>query len=157
MLLSTRLKLLVTVWFVSEVLVFIGVAELIGFGWALLASFTTTIIGFSLLKRAGAAAMMRLRGAFQGRHDGGLEDVLDGTMATVAAVALILPGFLSDIVGLMLAVPAIRGHAARWVRAGGLGIRVEAKADRAGPQTIDLERGEWTRTRPSKENGGLLR
>ncbi len=36
------------------------------------------------------------------------EAVLDGTLAGLGAVLLILPGFVSDLVGLALAAPSIR-------------------------------------------------
>ncbi len=156
-LLSTRLKLLVTIWIVAEVLVFVGVAELVGLGWTLLAGLASTLLGAWLLKRTGAAAMMRLRGALQGRHDGRPDDVLDGTMAAFAAAALILPGFLSDAVGLTLAIPVVRTRAARWVRGGGLGIRFKEGGARSGPRTIDLDKDEWNRTRSPSEGGELLR
>ena len=156
-LLSTRLKLLATLWIVAEVLAFVGVTRLVGLGWALLAGLATTLLGASMLKRAGAAAMVRLRGVLQGRHDGRPQDALDGTLATVAAAALILPGFLSDTLGLTLAIPVVRGRVARWVRGGGLGIRFAQTAGRPGPQTIDLDRDEWTHTRSRSEGGELLR
>lgn len=156
-LLSTRLKLLVTIWIVAEVLVYIGVAELIGLGWSLLAGLASTLLGAWLLKRTGAAAMLRLRGALQGRHDGRPDDVLDSTMAAFAAAALILPGFLSDAIGATLAIPAVRTRAARLVRGSRVGIRVKEGGGRSGPRTIDLDQDEWARTRPSGEGGELLR
>ena len=155
-LLSSRLRLLATIWAVAEGLVLIGVAHLIGRGWALLAGLATTLLGASLLKRAGAAAILQVRSALGGRHDGQPGDALDGTLAAVAAAALILPGFLSDAVGLALAIPAVRHRVARWIRDGGLGVRFEASRARSGPQVIDLDRGEWSRTRPSGK-GELLR
>lgn len=156
-LLSTRLRVLATIWIVAEVLVFIGVAHAIGLGWALLAGLATTLLGASLLKRAGAAAMIQLRGALRGRNHGVPRDALDGTLAAVAAAMLMLPGFLSGAVGLVLAVPFVRRRAAGWVRGGGLGIRFETSRGRSGPQIIDLERDDWSRTRPSGESGELLR
>ena len=156
MLISTRLKLLLTIWVVMEVLAFVGLVSLIGVGWTLLAGIATTLLGASILKRAGTAAMLRLRGVLQGRHDGRVDDVLDGTLAALSAAALILPGFLSDAFGLALAVPALRGLASRWVRRGGLGLRFETSGGRSGPPTIDLGRDEWTRTRPSRDRGELL-
>ena len=155
-LLSARLRLVAMIWIVLEVLVFLGVVRLIGLGWALLAGLAATLFGMSLLKRTGAAAMLRLRGVLQGRHDGRPQDALEGTLAAVAAMALMLPGFISDFAGLALAVPAVRSRVARWVRAGGLGVRFDAGRS-AGPQTIDLDRDEWTRTRPTGDGGGLLR
>lgn len=156
-LLSTRLKLLATLWIVAEVLAFVGVAHLVGLGWALLAGLATTLVGVFMLKRVGAAAMMRLRGALRDRGDGRPQDALDGTLAALAAVALILPGFLSDTLGLMLAIPVVRGRVAHWVRSGGIGPRFAGTAGRSGPQTIDLERDEWTHTRPRGDGGELLR
>lgn len=155
-LLSTRLRLLATIWLVAEVLVFLAVVQLIGLGWALLVGLATTLVGASLLRRVGASAMMRLRASLGGRH-GQPQDALEGTLAAMSAAALMLPGFMSDGIGLALAVPAVRSRAARWVRDGGLGIRFEAENSRSGPQVIDLDRDEWTRTRPSGEGGELLR
>ena len=155
-LLSTRLKLLAMIWLVAEALVFLAVVKLIGFGWALLAGLATTLIGASLLKRVGASAMMRLRGSLGGRHHQP-QDALEGTLAAVSAAALMLPGFISDGLGLVLAVPAVRSRVARWVRDGGLGIRFEAGSGSSGTQVIDLDRDEWTRTRPSGEGGEMLR
>lgn len=156
MLLSTRIKMLLALWFAAEILVFVGIVHLVGLGLALLAGLATTLLGASMLKRAGAAAMIRLRGVVQGRHDGRLEDVLDGALTTLAAVALILPGFLSDAVGVALAIPVVRGRASRWVRSGGLGLRFESGAG-TGPRTIDLERDQWSRTRPPRDGGELVR
>ncbi len=156
-LLSPRLKWLATIWTVVEVLVFLLVVHLVGLGWTLLAGIATTLMGASLLRRAGAAAMMRLRGTLQGRRDGAPHDALEGTLVAVAAAALILPGFLSDAFGLALAVPVVRARAAGWIRAGGLGVRFEKGHGRTGPQVIDLDRDEWSRTRPPSEGGELLR
>ena len=157
MLLSTRLKLLITVWIVCEVLVFVGAAHLVGIGWVLIVGVATTLFGASLLKRAGAAALTRLREPLQERHDGRHDGVLDGTLKALAAAALILPGFLSDAVGLALSIRAVRARATRWVRGGGLGVRFKDSDDRPGPRTIELGRDEWTHARPRDEGDELPR
>ena len=96
---SPRLKLVLAAWLVGETIAFLVIVHLIGYAGAVLAGLLTSVLGFSMLKRAGASAMAKLRAGLgrSGRPGGPL---LDDTLATIGAIAMLLPGFLSDIVGL---------------------------------------------------------
>ena len=146
--LSTRIKVALTLWFAGEAIVFVLVTQLIGFPEALLLAFITSLFGWTLLKRAGASAMIKLRASLDGRVAAtDSPRFLDDTLATFGALALLMPGFLSDLVGLVLAVPAARDRVSLWIGKGGLaGLRTDRpRADR-GPSTIDLDPQDWERS-----------
>jgi UPF0716 protein FxsA len=71
------------------------------------------------------------------------EAVLDGTLAGLGALLLILPGFVSDVVGLALAAPSVRFWVTERLKLG--------KFDRLGngrpaaPRAIELTPREWSR------------
>lgn len=146
--LSTRIKLAVALWLAAEALAFYLVAELVGYPEALLIAFVTSLFGWTLLKRVGAAAAVKLRAFVNGRRlvEGESHRFADETLASLGALALLLPGFLSDAVGLVLAVPAARHRLAGWLGAGTrspLGPPGRDGHKSPAPQTIDLEPGEW--------------
>ena len=156
-LLSSRLKLILLAWMIAETLVFVAVVETIGIGGALLAGLLTSFLGAFLLKRMGRAAMERLRGTVSGRAEmpGG---VLDGTLQALAAAALLVPGFLSDVVGLALYVPPVRAAAVRRLQGGTRRGRFGDSDDphrgrkrepgRHEPGAIDLSPEEWSSAGP---------
>ena len=131
----------------AEVVTFVAVVEAIGVGPALLLGLGSTLLGLSRLRRIGAGTIGRLRAMAEGR--GGREDAfIDGALGTVGAILLLLPGFLTDLVGLALLAPSCR----EWVMArSGLGLRPPqgSPADRvrrsSGPQIIDLQSEDWSR------------
>ena len=153
--LSSQIKVVLALWCLGELIAFAVVAKVVGVAGAILIGLATSLVGFSLLKRAGASAMLKLRAALEGRGPSLSEDaaseVLDGTLAAAGALALILPGFLSDIVGLTLVLPALRGQLARWIGRGGLaGLRPGGRKAHRGPAAIDLDPEEWRSSDPAR-------
>ena len=74
------------------------------------------VVGATLARRQGFAAMQRVQGAMAtGRELGA--SVVEGLMVLVAAVLMITPGFVTDGVGLLLLVPPVRRLAARAAQA----------------------------------------
>ncbi len=163
-------KTALLLWFAAEVLVFALAVHLVGLGWAMLAEVASTALGFILLKRTGAAAMLKLRAAFQGRRAPGRDprrdmgrdagnsgdaDIVDGALSVLGALALVLPGFLSDLFGLALLVRAVRTRLAASLGGGRLrglgrgGIRFTVRRGGAAEggirraDTIDLPPDEW--------------
>lgn len=123
-------------------------AELVGYPEALLIAFITSLFGWTLLKRVGAAAAVKLRAFVNGRRvvEGEPHRFADETLASLGALALLLPGFLSDAVGLVLAVPAARNRLAGWLGSSTRPPFQQSGRDgenRPAPPTIDLEPGEW--------------
>lgn len=146
---TSPIKLALLLWLVLEVLAFSLVAQAVGVPRAILLGVMSSLLGLILLRRAGTSALMKLRANVSGRllNEGDKGHFLDEILATVGALALLLPGFLSDIVGLALAVPILRDRAAGWIRSKGFFKGLSAGgAPRQGPATIDLSPEEWRRS-----------
>lgn len=154
-----NLGTLVALACLAEVLAFVAVVDWIGFGPALLLGFGATLLGVARLRRVGMSALSRLRDVAEGRAS--REDAfIDGALSALGAILLVLPGFLTDAVGLALLAPSGRD----WVRrrigvAGALRFagrpeamrRPEGSRRSDGPATIDLDAGDWSpldRARP---------
>lgn len=145
--LSSSIKVLLVLWCLGEVLAFAIVAKFLGVSGAIFLGVATGLVGFVLLKRAGTSAMTKLRATVAGRGPRLGEDqaaeVLDDVLSAAGALMLVLPGFLSDIVGATLVLPALRSKVTRWIGRGGLGRMTRGRRSQAGPRTIDLDPREW--------------
>lgn len=108
--LPSGLRWFVLAWIAAELVVFGMVVHLLGFWGAVLLGLSTTVLGIAMLRRLGAEALRNLQRAVAGGRDGAL---LDGMLAAVGAVLLILPGFLSNLAGLVLGSPSVRRTVAR--------------------------------------------
>jgi UPF0716 protein FxsA len=98
-----------------EIFVFVLVAQLIGTLWALLLVIATSALGGWLLRREGARAWRVLRqtaGTGQPVGDGATA----GAVGLVAALLLVIPGFLTDLAGLALLAPPVRRLVGSGVR-----------------------------------------
>ena len=96
-----------------ELAILIKVGEIIGVSATIVLVISTAVIGVSLLKRQGLAAMARARetveaGSFP------VESVVDGACLLVAGAFLLTPGLLTDTVGFSLLVPGVRRNLAHW-------------------------------------------
>ncbi len=97
-----------------ELAILIKVGEIIGVSATIVLVISTAVIGVSLLKRQGLAAMARARetveaGSFP------VESVVDGACLLVAGAFLLTPGLLTDTVGFSLLVPGVRRNLAHWL------------------------------------------
>jgi UPF0716 protein FxsA len=99
---------------VAELAVIIAVGKSIGVLTTLLLLLVFSLFGAWLAKREGLAAWRRFQLAMtEGRMPA--REVADGAMILLAGALLLTPGFLTDLVGLLLLVPATRALARRWV------------------------------------------
>ncbi|MBZ0231471.1 MAG: FxsA family protein [Deltaproteobacteria bacterium] len=88
-------------------------------GWlatmALLAG--AVVLGMTVLAGRGVAIMGRAASAMQGGEPVG-PVMVDGALVALAGVLLVVPGFVTDVVGLLLLVPParvlVRRRAERW-------------------------------------------
>ena len=132
----------------AEVLVFVAVVDWLGLGPALLIGLGSTLLGLSRLRTLGTAAFRRLRAA-EARAP--REDAfIDAALAALGAVLLILPGFVTDAIGLALLAPSVRDGVRR--RIGMSASLVGAPRRPAGPQTIDLAAEDWSRLDRARRN-----
>ena len=104
------LLLLVLVFIVlpiAELYVIIQVGGLIGAGPTIAILILDSLIGAWLWRHQGRAAWRRSNAALQeGRVPA--REVLDGTLVIFGGALLITPGFISDVVGILLLLPPTR-------------------------------------------------
>ena len=90
-----------------ELMVFASVSEHIGIGTALLLAFLTAAIGGMIVRHQGLQTIMTMRGSMdQGKMP--LSELFDGFCLVAAGAMLITPGFVTDTIGFLLLVPAVR-------------------------------------------------
>jgi UPF0716 protein FxsA len=99
---------------VLEVFVFIEVGEAIGWLWALVLLIGTSVIGGQLLRIQGRLAIERVSLAIAGRGAPG-RAALEGALGFLGCALLVIPGFVTDFLGLLLIFAPTRRVAARWV------------------------------------------
>ena len=102
-----RLRVIVGLTALVELVVFLVVAAWIGLGWTLLATLATGAIGWLLLARQGTKALTDLRERARTRQPAGRE-LGDAGLVAVGGLLMVLPGFLSDVVGLLFLLPITR-------------------------------------------------
>jgi UPF0716 protein FxsA len=143
--------LVLIVWPLAELFVAIKVAEAIG----VLLMFVLLVAGWPIgtwaLRSQGRAVMRHLAAAIAARRAPGRE-ILDGALVLVGGTLLIVPGFITDVLGILLLAPPTRAAAralvARNLRhryvvsavrfgAGGRRYDVDSTAVDADPPTVD--------------------
>jgi len=72
------------------------------------------VSGIALLRRQGPAALNRVISRMQTGEVPALE-LAEGALLAAAGLMLLMPGFLTDILALLLLVPVCRAGAARWL------------------------------------------
>jgi len=143
--LPARIATYFALWLAAELAAFGAVVHAIGFVGALLACIVTSVAGLAMLRRIGASAALRLwqAAAWTASEHNSLSKhkLLDGTLAGLGAVLLILPGFVSDLAGLALAAPSFRLWVSERLNLG----RSGRGGHPAAPELIDLTPREWSR------------
>lgn len=96
--------LLLILWPIAELFVAIKVAEAIGVLLTVVLLLAGWPIGMWLTKAEGRAAWRRLSAAVAAGRPPGRE-VIDGALVLAGGILLIVPGFITDVVGLVLLAP----------------------------------------------------
>jgi UPF0716 protein FxsA len=92
---------------IAELYVIDKVAEAIGIGWTLALLVADSVLGAWLLRAQGRAVWRRFNDILaQGRIPH--REVVDGVLVIFGGAFLITPGFLTDIVGVLLLLPPTR-------------------------------------------------
>jgi UPF0716 protein FxsA len=131
------LFLLLILWPVAELFVVIQVADAIGFFYTVLLLLAGWPIGWWIVRSRGRAAWRRLQIAVsEGRPPG--REVLDGALIIAGGSLLIVPGFISDVVGLVLLLPPTRALA-RILVMRNLQSRIVVRAVGATPPPYDVD------------------
>src|SRR3954471_22846373 len=135
------LVLLFVVVPIVELYVIIQVGEAIGVWWTLALLIADSIVGSLLMRSEGRAAWSRFQLALaEGRPPA--REVLDGVLVIFGGAFLLTPGFVTDILGLVLLVPPTRALVRRAVVA------------RFVPRIVVRAAGRVVRPRPPRPRGG---
>lgn len=97
-----------------EMIGIIAVDQWIGTGWTFLALLAGAVLGFGVIRFLGAASWKNLQDAMLRRESPG-PALLRGAAVLVAGFLLLLPGFISDFLGLILLLPGASEPAGRWL------------------------------------------
>lgn len=142
---------------VAEVASMVWVAHQVGVVAMLGLLIGVSIVGASLAKRVGLDVWHRFRASLA---SGGVPsgEVFEGVLVLFAAGLLAIPGFVTDVLGLLLLVPAVRSLVKvaalrRWRRrfrdvAAVVGQVGRQRADRVRVQAIRVGDGEESRIPP---------
>jgi UPF0716 protein FxsA len=135
------LVLLVLVFLVvpiAELYLILQVGDMIGVWWTLLLLVADSILGSLLLRSQGRSVWRRFnRELERGRMPH--REVLDGVLVIFGGAFLITPGFITDVVGLLLLIPPTRALIRR-VLIRRLGRRVTVGVARGpAPRDFDVE------------------
>jgi UPF0716 protein FxsA len=124
----------------AELATFVLVASLIGWFRAAVLFIVTSVLGVLLLRHSGRRDFERLRSAVAQEGIRGLHLETPGAGTMLGGILLVLPGFITDLLGGIL----LLGPTRRWL-AGTLTRRAEAiqRRRRDEQHIIDLDPGEW--------------
>jgi UPF0716 protein FxsA len=100
---------------IAELYVIIQVGQAIGIWPTLALLVADALLGSFLLKHQGRGAWQRFNQALAERRFPGRE-VVDGLLIVVGGTLLLAPGFLTDIVGLLLLIPPTRAIVRKLLR-----------------------------------------
>jgi UPF0716 protein FxsA len=131
-----RLAFVVAV--VAEIAVIALLASLIGGWWTFLLILATALLGGWVIRKEGLRAWTAIRDAVQAQQTQPPE--LGSSQAAMAGgFLLVLPGFITDVLGLLLVLPATQNWARR-----SFGRALRARRPRPGGPTVrgDVVEGE---------------
>ena len=99
---------------VAELYLIYKVGDAIGIGWTFLLLAADSLLGSLLLKSQGRTVWRRFNDNLaQGRMPH--REVIDGVLVIFGGAFLITPGFLTDVVGLVLLIPPTRAVVRRFL------------------------------------------
>ena len=127
-----------------ELAAFIAVAVAIGFGPALGLILIGSLAGFFVLRHAGFGHIARMRVAMGNRDFTALQADGTGGIVLLSGVLLLIPGFITDAIAVVLLIAPLRRIVAE---AAGLERR---PARRAPDGVVDLEPEQWRRVPDSQ-------
>ncbi|ROP90967.1 UPF0716 protein FxsA [Stella humosa] len=97
-----------------EIALFVVVGDVIGLWPTLAATLLAAVVGVVLIRGRGRAAFERLRPG-QGPAAVPIGSVIDGAAVVIAGMLLLIPGFLTDLLGVSLLLPPVRRRLGRVI------------------------------------------
>lgn len=101
---------------IVELTLLIQVGSEIGALSTIALTLLTAAIGISLVRSQGLGVMQRAQ-INMAEGKGAAPEMVEGAMLAFAGLCLLIPGFLTDVVGALLLLPPLRAGAAKYVLA----------------------------------------
>jgi UPF0716 protein FxsA len=129
-----------------EIVFFVVIGNAIGLWPTLAGVLVTAIVGSLVLRYQGAALFREIRGTMA-RGQLPARALADAMLVGAAGLMLLLPGYFSDLVGILLLIPPVRARIYEFLKtriqivpnmAGGA-----ARPARPADGTIDLDERDW--------------
>lgn len=150
------LFLLFVVLPILEIALLVNVGGMIG-GWNTIGLVVlTAFVGAYFVKREGVSTLQTAQAKMQ-RNEMPGKELVDGLMLVVAGILLVTPGFITDILGFMFALPGSRHLIAAQVSKH-MKMRVVMPNPSAGAGGFYQQPGsnQSPFTRPSNEDGDVI-
>lgn len=136
-----------------EIAVFVAVALKLGILAALALTILTSLAGMAILRSVGSSDFTRVRTAFGERTIRHVELNGTGIFAAMGGFLLVIPGFVTDVLGALLLFPptqhVLRAALRRAVSGAG--------APSTPPGVVDLAPDQWERVPEPKISDGRAR
>jgi UPF0716 protein FxsA len=118
----------------AEFSTLVWVAHQVGVFPMLVLLFAVSIFGAALAKRVGIEVWRRFR-ATLAAGDVPSGEVFDGALVLVAAAILLVPGFITDVIGLLLLIPFVRSMV-KWAFWRRMRTRLIVVSEQVGPRRV---------------------
>jgi UPF0716 protein FxsA len=126
-------------WPFLEIAAFIYVGERIGILATIGLTLLSTVVGALLLRLQGIALLQKMQFELRSGRVPAAE-LGHGALITLAGVCLLVPGFVSDVVGLLLFLPPVRSLLLSLLTRN---VRVVVRSSSSRKGVVDLDPEEW--------------
>jgi UPF0716 protein FxsA len=123
---------------VLEIYLLIRVGSAIGFVPTMMLLLAAASLGAGLLRTQGLAIWLRVQQSLRNGELPAIE-LMDGFVILAGGILLLLPGFLSDLAGLLCLLPPTRKLITAWLLRHRMDFQATRPDDNAGHATIDGE------------------
>jgi UPF0716 family protein affecting phage T7 exclusion len=130
-----RIKAIVFAWLAAEVVAFATAVHFLGWPTTLALGFLTSVFGIYILRVAGRESLGVLKRAMEAPSGFGVEAPSGGVLRILSGFLLVIPGFVSDLAGLLLLAPFIRERLTTGI--------VGPRPRRSPNGVVDLDPNEW--------------
>jgi UPF0716 protein FxsA len=146
--------LLLLAWPLAEIATFVVVGREIGVLSTIGLIVLTGFVGVILLRVQGFGVLRRARTEIDAGRDPSRE-IANGAMILVAGILLLLPGFLTDILGILLFIAPVREAVWRFLKTRidvvtNFGASSARRGGSRGSRTIDLDPDEYSSSGSAK-------
>jgi UPF0716 protein FxsA len=127
-----------------ELSFFIKVADSIGVLWALMGIVATSIIGLSLIKQQGLKKLSIMRQKIANQQSP-KDEIIKSISLLFSGFLLLIPGFLTDILGAILLIPHVQNHIVRFIVGKFPSFKVRSFSSNNNGKIDDVIEGEFVR------------